>query len=119
VPRPGRWISESSSWTGHSRSRLPETIGDRSPIPNGDSNARCVRPEAVACHAPADPLTKADRTDHRIDTGADRSPWPLVRTGDVRLVRAKSLGGLIDRHLHLARETSEIVRRVIGLSLLP
>jgi hypothetical protein len=53
--------------------------------------------------APADPLTEADRADHRIDAGADRSPWPLLRNGDVRLVRVKSLDGLVDRHLHLAR----------------
>ena len=53
--------------------------------------------------APADPLTEADHADHRIDTDADRSPWPLLRNGDVPLVRVKSLDDLVDRHLYLAR----------------
>jgi hypothetical protein len=58
---------------------------------------------ATLVTAPADPLTDAGRTDHRIDTGADRSPWALLRNGDVPLVRVKSLDRLVDRHLYLAR----------------
>src|SRR6185436_3221487 len=63
----------------------------------------CRRPvrgiERSLVTTPADPLTEADRADNRIDTGADRSPWPLLRNGDVPLVRAKSLDGLVNRHL--------------------
>jgi len=48
-------------------------------------------------------LTDADRADHRIDTAADRRPWPLLRNGDGPLVRVESLDGLEDRDLYLAR----------------
>jgi hypothetical protein len=61
------------------------------------------RHERSLVTAPVDLLIEADRADHRVDTGADRSPWPLLRNGDVPLVRVKSLDGLVDRHLYLAR----------------
>src|SRR5450631_846550 len=50
--------------------------------------------------APTYRLTEADRADHRIDTGAGRRQWPLLRNGDVPFVRVKSLDGLADRHLY-------------------
>ena len=70
-------------------------------------NSRLWRPRLT--------YSEADRADHRIDTGADRSPWPLLCNGDVPLMRVESLASLVDRHLYLARCGSWVTgRRVDG-----